>query len=150
MLTLAGLDPKHPDHDPEIALDSGRALQVWNEMVRAQGGDPEAVLPVAKHRREITSTESGYVGRLDAYPIGVAAWRLGAGRAHKDDVLSPGAGVRWFHKEGDPIQAGEVIFELLTDEESRFAGAIELLNQAMQITPVTPVTRPLVRTRITG
>jgi thymidine phosphorylase len=150
MLTLAGLDPNHPDHDPEIALDSGRALAVWKEMVRAQGGDPDAQLPEAKHRLEIKAAESGYVGRLDAYPVGVAAWRLGAGRAHKDDVLSPGAGVRWFHKEGDLIQAGEVIFELLTDEEYRFEGAVELLNQAMQITPVPPVTRPLVRTRITG
>jgi thymidine phosphorylase len=118
-------------------------------MVRAQGGDPAAVLPVAKYRREVRASESGFVQRLDAYPIGVAAWRLGAGRAHKDDVLSPGAGVRWFFKEGDSVQAGDILFELLADDEARFEGALELLETAAQIGPAAPATRPLVRKKIT-
>ncbi|MEY3408170.1 MAG: hypothetical protein RL038_1231 [Actinomycetota bacterium] len=150
MLQLAGLDPNLPEHNPEVALDSGRALQVWREMVQAQAGDPDAPLPVAKYRREIKAENSGYVEKLDAYPVGVAAWRLGAGRAHKDDVLSPGAGVRWFHKEGDKVEAGDVIFELLADDESRFAGAIELLNSAMTISTNSVSPRPLVRKRITA
>jgi thymidine phosphorylase len=119
-------------------------------MVQAQAGDPDAPLPVAKYRREIKAENSGYVEKLDAYPVGVAAWRLGAGRAHKDDVLSPGAGVRWFHKEGDKVEAGDVIFELLADDESRFAGAIELLNSAMTISTNSVSPRPLVRKRITA
>lgn len=149
MLILAGLDPTDPEHNPELALDSGRALAVWNEMVRAQGGDPTAELPVAKYRREVRASESGYIQRLDAYPIGVAAWRLGAGRAHKDDVLSPGAGVRWFFKEGDSVQSGDVLFELLADDEARFEGALELLESAAQIGPTAPAARPLVRKKIT-
>ena len=148
MLSLAGLDPSLPEHNPELALDDGRALAAWNELVAAQGGDPTAPLPKAKHRREVRATESGFVARLDAYPVGVAAWRLGAGRAKKEDLIHHGAGVRWFVKEGDPVQAGDLLFELLADEEDRFESALELLATAVTIGSEAPASRPLVRLRI--
>lgn len=150
MLELAGLDPKLPQHDPVAALDNGRAYQVWRDMVAAQHGDPDAPLPVARYRREVRAEQSGVVVRLDAYPIGVAAWRLGAGRANQGDAISPGAGVRWFHKEGDQVAAGDLLFELLADDESRFEGALELLPGAIKIGPSAPPARPLVRERIVG
>lgn len=150
MLALAGLDPNDPAHNPEMALADGRAMAVWREMVRAQGGDPDAPLPVAKHTRQVTATTSGYVTRLDAYPVGVAAWRLGAGRARKEDPILPGAGVRWFAKEGDLVTEGDLLFELYTDEPNRFEGALELLATAYEFGAEPPQSRPLVRRRITA
>ena len=150
MLTLAGLDISKPEHDPELALSDGRAYKVWCDMVSAQGGDPEADLPVAKFHQEIRAESAGFIQRLDAYPIGVAAWRLGAGRARKEDSVSAGAGVRWHKREGDSVAVGDLLFDLYADDESRFAGAHEALVTAVTIgaDPIEP--RPLVIDRITS
>ena len=149
MLTVAGLDITKHEHNPTAALDDGRALAVWNAMVRAQGGDPEAPLPTAAFRREVRAQSSGIVTNLDAYSIGVAAWRLGAGRARKEDSVSPGAGVRWHVREGDAIGKGDLIFELFADDESRFEGALEALSSAVSIGKDAPPTRPLIHEKIT-
>jgi len=130
MLDLAGIDA-----DPRQAISSGRALDTYRAMIRAQGGDPDAPLPQARHRREVLRAPgSGWLTRLDALAVGVAAWRLGAGRARKEDAVSHTAGVRCLAKPGDYVSAGEPILELHADDPARFAPAIEALAAAGVIT----------------
>jgi thymidine phosphorylase len=149
MLTAAGLDSTKPEHNPTAALDDGRALAVWNDMVRAQGGDPESELPTAAFRREVRAAAAGFVTKLDAYPIGVAAWRLGAGRARKEDSVSAGAGVVWHVREGDAVAVGDLLFELFADDESRFEGGLEALETAVTIGSEVVPAKPLVLDKIT-
>jgi thymidine phosphorylase len=130
MLDLAGIDA-----DPRQAISSGRALDTYRAMIRAQGGDPDAPLPQARHRREVLRAPvSGWLTRLDALAVGVAAWRLGAGRARKEDPVSHAAGVRCLAKPGDYVRAGQSILELRADDPARFAPAIEALEAADVIT----------------
>jgi thymidine phosphorylase len=114
MLAAAGVDA-----DPEKALTSGAAMDTWRAMIRAQGGDPDAPLPTAAHTEVLRATEDGVVTSLDAYGIGIAAWRLGAGRARKEDPVSFGAGVQLKVRPGDRVKAGDVLLELRADDESR-------------------------------
>jgi thymidine phosphorylase len=117
-------------------------------MIRAQGGDPSAVLPVAAHTSVVAAPASGYVTALDARGVGVAAWRLGAGRARKEDAVSLGAGILCLKKPGEPVEEGEPVLELRADDESRFEGARAALEGAVQVGP-EPVERgPLVIERI--
>jgi thymidine phosphorylase len=130
MLELAGIDA-----DPEEAVASGRALDTYRAMIRAQGGDPDAPLPQAHHRREVLAAPaSGWLTRLDALAVGVAAWRLGAGRARKEDAVSHSAGVICLAKPGDYVQAGQCILELRADDPARFAPALEALDTVDVIT----------------
>jgi thymidine phosphorylase len=130
MLELAGLDA-----DPEQAITSGRALDTWTAMIRAQGGDPDAPLPQAKHRREVlTAPGSGWLTHLDALAVGVAAWRLGAGRARKEDAVSHTAGVICLAKPGEYVRAGQAVLELRADDPARFGPAIEALDAADVLT----------------
>jgi len=126
MLELAGLDA-----DPRQAISSGRALDTYTAMIRAQGGDPDAPLPQAKHRREVlTAPSSGWLTRLDALAVGVAAWRLGAGRARKEDAVSHTAGVICLVKPGEYVRAGQAVLELRADDPARFGPATEALDAA--------------------
>jgi thymidine phosphorylase len=143
MLVAAGL----PDADPAEALRDGRAMDVWRRMITAQGGDPLAPLPVAAEKHIVTAPESGVLARLDAYGVGVAAWRLGAGRARKEHPVSPGAGVVLLAKPGDAVVAGQPLLELHADDPSRFAGALEALEGAYDI-GAAPVAVPLIIERI--
>jgi thymidine phosphorylase len=143
MLVAAGL----PDADPAEALRDGRAMDVWRRMITAQGGDPLAPLPVAAEKNIVTAPESGVLGRLDAYGVGVAAWRLGAGRARKEDPVSPGAGVVLLAKPGDAVVAGQPLLELHADDPSRFAGALAALEGAYDI-GAAPAAVPLIIERI--
>ncbi|MDX6356466.1 MAG: thymidine phosphorylase [Streptomyces sp.] len=129
MLTGAGLD----DVDPAKALADGSAMDVWRRMVRAQGGDPEAELPVARETQAITAASSGVLTGLDAYAVGVAAWRLGAGRARKEDTVQAGAGVQLHAKPGDSVTAGQPLLTLHTDTPEKFAYAEEALAGAVSI-----------------
>jgi thymidine phosphorylase len=119
-------------------------------MVRAQGGDPDAALPTARFHQEVRADEDGVITRLDAYAVGVAAWRLGAGRARKEDSVSAGAGIRWHKVEGDTVKSGDLLFELFADEESRFSGAHEALVTAVTIGTKVNEIRPLVIERISA
>ena len=142
MLELAGIDA-----DPEQAISSGRALDAWNQMIRVQGGDPDAPLPQAEHRREVLrAPSSGWLTRLDALAVGVAAWRLGAGRARKEDAVSHTAGVVCLAKPGDYVQAGQAVLEFRADDPARFAAAIEALDapDVMTIGSEPPPEVPLV------
>jgi len=129
MLELAGLDA-----DPRLAIASGRALEAFKNMIKAQGGDPDAPLPQAAHRRDaLPAAAGGWVTRLDARAVGVAAWRLGAGRARKEDAVSHTAGVRCLAKPGDYVAAGQPVLELHADDPGRFAAALEAVEGAVTI-----------------
>ncbi|MFF8767588.1 thymidine phosphorylase [Nocardiopsis dassonvillei] len=152
MLAAAGLVPGEGGvKDPAEALRDGSALESWKRLVRAQGGDPDAPLPVAAERRVVLAPASGTVTRLDAYQVGLAAWRLGAGRARKEDAVSFGAGVTLHAKPGESVQAGEPLFTLHADEAERFERAAEALEGAFDIEPEGGAgyeARPLVIDRI--
>jgi thymidine phosphorylase len=134
-LALAGamLDAVGIDADPAAALDDGSALAVWERMITAQGGDPHAALPTARHVETVTADRGGVVARLDARGIGVAAWRLGAGRARKEDTVDPAAGVRWRVQPGDRVSAGDVLLELHTDDATRLDRARQSLEGAVVV-----------------
>jgi len=139
------------DVDPAAALADGRAMDTWRRMIAAQGGDPDADLPVAPERHVVTAPATGVLTRLDAYAVGVAAWRLGAGRARKEDAVSAGAGVVMLAKPGDEVTAGQPLFELHADDAGRFPRAIEALDGAVDVGPAGSYTpAPLVLGRVTG
>ena len=123
MLALAGVDT-----DPADALADGRAMDSWKAMVRAQGGDPDAALPTARESHVLTAPADGVLTRLDALSVGVASWRLGAGRARKEDVVQDGAGIELHAKPGATVRAGEPLMTLHTDTPERFARALESLE----------------------
>lgn len=134
MLAAAGLTPGEDGiKDPAEALRDGSALRSWKDMIRAQGGDPDAPLPEAAESRVVLAPSSGVVTRLDAYQVGLAAWRLGAGRARKEDAVSFGAGVTLHAKPGEEVVAGEPLFTLHADEAERFEWAAEALEGACDI-----------------
>lgn len=144
MLAAAGLT----DVDPAGVLAGGRAMDSWRAMVRAQGGDPDAPLPRAAEGEEVRATRAGYVGAVDAFAIGVAAWRLGAGRARKEDPVSAAAGVVLHRKPGDRVRKGDVLYELRADDASRIPGAREAAAGAVTIGPAKPEPTPLVLGRV--
>ncbi|MEV2276541.1 thymidine phosphorylase [Nocardiopsis sp. NPDC049922] len=150
MLAAAGLRPGEDGvKDPAEALRDGSALASWKEIIRAQGGDPDAPLPVAAETRVVLAPASGTLTRLDAYPVGLAAWRLGAGRARKEDAVSFGAGVTLHAKPGETVTAGEPLFTLHADEAERFERAAEALEGAFEIEPDAEYEpRPLVIERV--
>ncbi|MFC0099360.1 thymidine phosphorylase [Micromonospora marina] len=144
MLDAAGL----PDADPEAALRDGRAMDSWRTMIRAQGGDPDAPMPVANEVEVVTATEDGWIAEVDAYAIGVAAWRLGAGRARKEDPVSVPAGVVLHKRRGDRVRAGDPLFELRAEHAERIPAALAEARRAVRIAPDAPDAPPLVVERI--
>ncbi|MFF9685071.1 thymidine phosphorylase [Streptomyces sp. NPDC014623] len=146
MLDAAGLK----DADPEKALADGSAMDVWRRMISAQGGDPDAALPVAREQHVISAPSSGVLTRLDAYDVGVAAWRLGAGRARKEDPVQAGAGIELHARPGDTVTEGQPLLTLHTDTPEKFEYALKALPGSYDIAPAgTPFTAtPVVRERI--
>jgi thymidine phosphorylase len=146
MLAAAG----RGDVDPADALRDGRAMDVWRRMVAAQGGDPSAPLPVARETHQILAPGTGVLTQLDALKVGIAAWRLGAGRARKEDVIQAGAGIEMHAKPGAVLRAGDPLMTLHTDTPERFDRAIEALDGAYFIAPEgsRPDLLPLVIDRI--
>ncbi len=123
MLDLTGIDA-----DPAAAIADGRALAAYRTMIRAQGGDPDAPLPQAAHvTTALPAPATGWLTRLDALAVGTAAWRLGAGRARKEDAVSAAAGIICLAKPGDYVRAGQPLLELRADDEDRFAAALAAL-----------------------
>jgi thymidine phosphorylase len=123
MLRLAG----QPEADPAAALKDGRAMDKWRQMIASQGGDVDAALPVAKESHIITAAQTGYLTKLDALSLGVASWRLGAGRARKEDAVQFGAGIQLHAQLGDRVVAGQPLLTLFTDEAERFERAEDAL-----------------------
>ena len=143
MLALAGIDS-----DPAAALTDGRAYAVWDRMIRAQGGDPDAPLAVAAKKHQVPAPAGGYLRRLDARAVGLAVWRLGAGRSRKEDPVSPTAGAVCLRKPGDAVEAGEPVLVLHADDTARLVGALAALDGAIEVGPEPPAARPLVVDRI--
>jgi thymidine phosphorylase len=133
MLALAGLDA-----DPAAAIADGRALAAYRAMVRAQGGDPDAPLPQAAHTQVLAAPASGWLTSLDALAVGIAAWRLGAGRARKEDDVSASAGIICLAKPGEAVQAGQPLLELRADEPERFGPALAALEGAVAVSDQGP------------
>jgi thymidine phosphorylase len=128
MLAAAGVDA-----DPAQLLKDGRAMDSWRRMIAAQGGDPDAALPEPRHSQVITAPSSGVLVRQDALPFGIAAWRLGAGRARQQDPVQHAAGIDLHAKPGDTVTAGQPLFTMSTNDEGRFERALEALDGAFEI-----------------
>jgi thymidine phosphorylase len=143
MLALAGLDA-----DPAAALADGRALERFRAMIAAQGGALEAPLPRAAHAEVVAAPQGGWMQRLDARAVGVAAWRLGAGRARQEHPVDPAAGVLCLVKPGEQVERGQPILELRSNDADRIAGARQALDAAVEIGPQPPAERPLILERI--
>lgn len=131
MLALVG----QPDADVEAALRDGRAMDVWRRMIAAQGGDPDAALPVASHTEDVVAEGEGVLTRLDALAVGAASWRLGAGRARKEDPVQLTAGIEIHVEPGERVQAGQRLLTLHTDTPERFERAREALTGGIDIDP---------------
>jgi thymidine phosphorylase len=143
MLRLAGLSAS-----PAAVLADGRALERYRAMIAAQGGDPDALLPSAEHVEIVTAQSGGWLQELDARAVGVAAWRLGAGRARKEDPVSASAGIICLAKPGDAVAAGQPVLELRTDDPGKFDRAREALAGAIEIGPDVAEPAGLVLDRI--
>jgi thymidine phosphorylase len=145
MLAGAGRD----DVDPAERLADGSAMDVWRAMISAQGGDPSAALPVARESHVVAAPASGTLTRLDAMAVGVAAWRLGAGRARKEDAVQAGAGVVWHARPGEAVTEGQPLFTLHTDDQERIPRALESLESGYEIGDAAAYTaQPLVIERV--
>ncbi|MCA5892363.1 thymidine phosphorylase [Isoptericola sp. NEAU-Y5] len=147
---LAGAGRPTPDAEVRAALADGRAMDVWRRMIVAQDGDPDAPLPVAAHRHDVVAQGSGVLGTLDAYAVGVAAWRLGAGRSRRDEPVQAGAGVEVHVRPGEPVTAGQPLLTLHTDTPERFDRARAVLDGAWSLADDTGTVaaRPLLIDRI--
>ena len=149
MLDAAGITPLM---DPADALKNGAAMDSWRQMISAQGGDPDAALPVAKEQHVVPATESGEIIEMNALAVGISAWRLGAGRSRRGEAVQAGAGIEIHAKPGEQIQAGAPLFTLHTDEAPRFERALAALEGAVRISSTgEKVERlPLILEKITG
>ncbi len=144
MLKLSGIT----DVDPRENLSNGKALEKWREMIKAQGGDPDAALPKAEHWHVVRAKESGYVSSLEAISVGVASWRLGAGRERKEDAVQFGAGIEIHAQVGTAVKAGDPVMTLYTETPERFERAIALAEEAIGISEREPAARKLVLGRV--
>ena len=138
MLAGAGID----DVDPADKLADGSAMDVWRRMVAAQDGDPDADLPWASETQDVVADSDGVLERLDALAVGVAAWRLGAGRARQGEPVQAGAGVVLHAKPGDTVSAGQPLLTLHTDTPERFDRAQSALDGAWSVAAEAPAAAP--------
>jgi thymidine phosphorylase len=129
MLELAGIH----NADPAAALKNGKAMDVWRQMISAQGGDPDAKLPVARENTVVTAPSSGTILSMDAIKVGMAAWRLGAGRSRQGEAVQAGAGIEIHAKPGEQIAAGAPLYTLHTDTPAAFTRALESLENSVTI-----------------
>ncbi|GAB3091111.1 thymidine phosphorylase [Isoptericola nanjingensis] len=147
---LAGAGRAVPEAEVRAALADGRAKDVWRRMIAAQGGDPDAALPRARERQDVLADRSGVLTRLDAYAVGIAAWRLGAGRSRREDPVQAGAGVELHAKPGDEVAAGQPLLTLHTDTPERFDRARAALEGQWAVDDAASgdAARPLLLDRI--
>ncbi|OBG28627.1 thymidine phosphorylase [Mycobacterium sp. 852002-51057_SCH5723018] len=145
MLQLAGID----DRDPAGALRDGTAMDRFRRLVAAQGGDLSVPLPIGSCSETVTAHRGGTMGDIDAMAVGLAAWRLGAGRSRPGEPVQAGAGISIHRRPGEPVTAGEPVFTLYTDTPERFGAALAELDGAWSVGDTAPVSRPLIIDRIT-
>ena len=149
MLDAAGIKPLM---DPEKALKNGAAMDSWRKMITAQGGDVDAPLPVANEKIQVSADAEGTLSSMDAMSVGIAAWRLGAGRSKQGEKVSLGAGIEIHAKPGAQVKKGDAIFTLHADEPARFARALDALTNSFSISNDGSVAPrlPLIVERIEG
>jgi thymidine phosphorylase len=145
MLELAGLD----GCDPAQTLRDGTALDRFRNLVAAQGGDLSVPLPLGAYSENVIAYRNGTMGDIDAMAVGLAAWRLGAGRSRPGDQVQSGAGIRIHRRAGEPVAAGEPLFTLYTDTPERIGAALAELDGAWSVGDTPPEPRPLIIDRIT-
>jgi thymidine phosphorylase len=145
MLELTGIDAR----DPAQTLRDGTAMDRFRQLVAAQGGDLSVPLPIGAHSETVTATRGGTMGDIDAMAVGLAAWRLGAGRSRPGEKVQCGAGVRIHRRPGEPVAPGAALFTLYTDTPERFGAAMAELDGGWSVGDTVPVSRPLVIDRIT-
>ena len=144
MLDAAGVIGK----DPERALKDGSAMDHWRRMVKAQGGDPDATLPVAREKKVISAEQDGVISSMNALQVGISAWRLGAGRERQGEAVQAGAGIEIHAKPGESVKKGDRLFTLHTDDAARFERAEAALTNAVVIGDSTAERLPLLITKI--
>jgi thymidine phosphorylase len=144
MLALAGID----DRDPAQTLRDGTAMDRFRRLVAAQGGDLSVPLPIGAHSETVTAARGGTMGDIDAMAVGMAAWRLGAGRSRPGGAVQPGAGIRIHRRPGEPVAPGAPLFTLYTDTPERLGAAIAELDGGYRVGPTPPQPRPLIIDRI--
>jgi thymidine phosphorylase len=130
--------------DPAENLRNGKAMDKWREMIAAQGGDNSAPLPKAKNSHEITAEQAGFVSKLDALAVGVASWRLGAGRERKEDAVQFGAGIELHAQIGDRVERGQKLMTLYTDTPEKFDRALASLAGAVEYSVERPQERKII------
>jgi thymidine phosphorylase len=145
MLDLAGIDRR----DPEQTLRDGTAMDRFRALIAAQGGDLSVPLPVGKYSETVTTNRNGTMGDIDAMAVGLAVWRLGAGRSLPGEQVQAGAGIRIHRRPGSLVAAGDTLFTLYTDTPERFASALAELSAGYQVSDMPPAERPLIIDRIT-
>jgi thymidine phosphorylase len=145
MLDIAGIDR----HDPEQTLRDGTAMDRFRALIAAQGGDLSIPLPVGKYSETVTTNRSGTMGDIDAMAVGLAVWRLGAGRSRPGEQVQPGAGIQIHRRPGSPVAAGDSLFTLYTDTPERFPSALAELEAGYEVSDSPPTGRPLFIDRIT-
>jgi thymidine phosphorylase len=145
MLELAGIDAR----DPAQTLLDGTAMDRFRRLVAAQGGDLSVPLPIGAHSETVTAPRGGTMGDIDAMAVGLAAWRLGAGRSRPGERVQCGAGVRIHRRPGEPVTPGEALFTLYTDTPERFGAAMAELDGGWSVGDTPPAPRPLIIDRIT-
>jgi len=144
MLELAGID----DCDPRQTLRDGTAMDRFRQLVAAQGGDLSIPLPIGSHSETVIANRSGTMGNIDAMAVGLAAWRLGAGRSRPGGQVQFGAGVRIHRRAGEPVAAGDRLFTLYTDTPDRIGAAMAELHGGWSVDDTPPAPRPLIIDRI--
>ena len=144
MLELAGVD----GCDPAQTLRDGTAMDRFRALVAAQGGDVDAPLPIGAHSETVTAPASGTMVDIDAMAVGLAVWRLGAGRASAGERVQCGAGMRIHRRPGESVTAGEPLFTLYTDTPDRFPGALAELDGGWSVDATVGQPRPLIIDRI--
>ena len=144
MLELAGIDGV----DPEQTLRDGTAMDRFRQLVAAQGGDLSTPLPIGAHSESVSAGTGGTMGDIDAMAVGLAAWRLGAGRSRPGERVQFGAGIKIHRRPGEPVAAGEPLFTLYTDIPERFGAAMAELDGGWSVDDTSPASRPLIIDRI--
>lgn len=144
MLDVAGIDGV----DPAQTLTDGTAMDCFRQLIAAQGGDPEAQLPMGTHTETVVATRGGVMGDIDAMAVAMAVWRLGAGRAQPGDPVQAGAGLYLHRRSGEPVAAGETLFTLYTETPERLPSALAELDGGWSVDDAAPAQRPVVLDRV--
>lgn len=125
MLTLSGVEA-----DPAENLKNGKAMDKWREMISAQSGDLSAPMAKAKNSEKVYASKDGFL-ELDALGVGMASWRLGAGREKQGDKVQDAAGVVLHKTQGDEVKSGDLLAELFTDSAEKMEGSkLDMENAA--------------------